>query len=616
MGIKIKRIIFSAVAVTALCALAGCQNTVYLKNVTIENGRLVKEYSDGTKSDGGAIDVKDASEDKIAVLYTNDVHCGLDVTDERMGISGLIGYKALTAQSYEYTALVDCGDFIQGEQIGTVSKGSMPVDIMNYAVYDYGTFGNHEFDYGMDTLIGDGGLVASSNMTYLACNFKNVKTGETVVSPYALEFYGDYTVAYVGIATPETLYKSTPTYFQDDSGEYIYSFCEGDGTALYAAVQESIDAAKSAGADYVVAIAHLGIEEDSAPYRSTDVIKNTTGLDVVLDGHSHSVISGDKVTDKSGNEVLLSSTGTKLQNVGKLVIDTNGTKSKDDDKLTTELVSAATVKATASNTTEARRAQKYLERVESEFNKELNKTVATSKYLLSSTNTTASGKSYRAVRNSETAIGDLCADAYRTVTNADISFVNGGGIRADLKVGEITYSDIIAVHPYGNAVCLIEATGQQIIDALELGAKNTMAAAYEESADGTVNAVGESGGFLNVSGLKYTIDTSVQSTVVTNDKGAFESVSGARRVKNVQVLNKTTGAYEDIDLTKTYTLAGNNYMLKSAGDGYSMFGSCKILLDETMLDNQALISYIQDSLGGVIGEQYSAPQGRITILGR
>ena len=204
----------------------------------------------------------------------------------------------------------------------------------------------------------------------------------------------------------------------------------------------------------------------------------------------------------------------------------------------------------------------------------------------------ADGK--RAVRNAETNLGDLCADAYRILLGADIAFVNGGGVRDNIKVGDITYGDIIKVHPFGNEACLVEVTGQQIKDALELGS-----AAYP----------GESGGFLQVSGLTYTINADIPSSVVKNDKSEFVKVDGAYRVSDIMV------GGQPLDVNKTYTLASHNYMLKDAGDGYTMFGTknVKLLKDGVMIDNQVLINYIVEKLGGVVGAEYAAPQGRITI---
>lgn len=532
-----------------------------------------------------------SKEKDIVVLYTNDIHCGVN-EEKSMGISGVAAYKAEMAKEYgeEQVTLVDCGDAIQGDAIGTLSNGEYLIDIMNATGYDYAVFGNHEFDYTIPQLTK---LVEKAEAKYLGCNFKYLgedpKAGLNV-APYAIHDYNGVKVGYVGICTPESLFKSTPAYFMNEKGEYIYSFCQGnDGQDLYKAVQSAVDAARKEGAQHVVALAHLGIEETSAPYRSTDVIAKTTGIDVVLDGHSHNTVASDKVKNAEGKEVILSQTGTKLATLGKLVIKADGT-------MTTELVKDY---AKQDETT-----KQVIKGIQESLEKVLGEVVAKSDIELS----TNAADGTRAVRNQETAIGDLCADAYRKVSGADIAFVNGGGIRASIKKGDISYKDIISVHPYGNELCVIEATGQEILDALELGSKSVT----DQSSDGK-NALGESGGFLQVSGVKYTIDPSIKSTVMTDEEGLFVKVEGERRVKDVQVLNSKTNKYEAIDPEKTYTLASHNYMLKLKGDGYSMFADNKLLQDSVMLDNQVLITYIKESLGGSIGKEYATSQGRITI---
>lgn len=541
----------------------------------------------------------------IVILYTNDIHCGVE---DNLGFAGLGAYKAEMIAEYgeENVTLVDCGDAIQGAAIGTLSNGAYLVDLMNAVGYDYAIFGNHEFDYTIPELAK---LVEKAEATYLGCNFKYIGKEETVekteteekeevketlseaiqLAPYAIEDYNGVKVAYVGILTPESVFKSTPAYFMDEEGNYMYSFCQGDGKELYTAVQTAVDDARKAGADYVVALSHLGIEETSAPYRSTDVIANTKGIDVVLDGHSHSVVSGDEVLNAEGEKVLLSQTGTKLQSIGKLVIKADGT-------LSTELVTEYTNKDEKMAT--------YVGTIQAELSKVLDTVVAKSDIELS----ILAADGTRAVRNQETAIGDLCADAYRYISGADIAFVNGGGIRATIEAGEITYGEVINVHPYNNELCVIEATGQEILDALEMSTKSLTV----ETSDGK-NALGESGGFLQVSGLKFTVDLSVPSTVVTDEEGLFVNVKGNRRVKDVQVLNKETGKYEVLNPSATYTLASHNYMLKSMGDGYSMFADNILLQDSVMLDNQVLIQYVKENLGGVIGEEYKVPQNRITV---
>ncbi len=203
------------------------------------------------------------------------------------------------------------------------------------------------------------------------------------------------------------------------------------------------------------------------------------------------------------------------------------------------------------------------------------------------------GKAIRIVRNAETNLGDLCADAYRDQSGADIAFVNGGGVRAEIKAGDVTLNTILKVHPFGNAMCVVEATGQQILDALEFGARNTP---------------NENGGFLQVSGLTYEIHTYIESSCTTDENGMFTGVTGEYRVKNVMV------GGEPLDLEKTYTLASHNYMLKNGGDGFNMFVNDPLLQDEVMLDNQVLINYITGTLEGVVDNQYANPYGEGRIV--
>lgn len=200
----------------------------------------------------------------------------------------------------------------------------------------------------------------------------------------------------------------------------------------------------------------------------------------------------------------------------------------------------------------------------------------------------------RLVRCTETNLDDLCADAYRAMSSADVAFVNGGGIRAEILAGEITMEQIYAVHPFGNLMCMAEVTGQQILDALEWGSR-----AVPE----------EAGGFLQVSGLTYEIHTYIESSVVADENGMFAGVEGERRVKNVMI------GGEPLDANQTYTLAAHNYMLKNQGDGYSMFADATLLMDETLIDNQVLITYITGELNGIVGEEYADPYGQGRIIG-
>ena len=179
------------------------------------------------------------------------------------------------------------------------------------------------------------------------------------------------------------------------------------------------------------------------------------------------------------------------------------------------------------------------------------------------------------------------------MSGADVAFVNGGGVRVSIKAGDITRNDILKVHPFGNALCVCEATGQQILDALELSVSLMP---------------GEYGGFLQVSGLTFEVDTSIPSGVKRDEKNMFVGVEGERRVSNVLV------GGEPIDPEKTYTVASHNYLLHNGGDGYTIFQNCTFTQESVMLDNQVLLTYITEGLNGVVGEQYADPygEGRIT----
>lgn len=502
----------------------------------------------------------------IVILYTNDVHCGVD---DNLGYTGLATVKnALEAQG-KHVVLVDNGDAVQGDTIGTLSNGKYIVDIMNEIGYDVATPGNHEFDYGMDQFLA---LTEQANFPYVSANFVDAD-GNTVLDPYVIKDVAGVKIAFVGISTPKTITTSTPKYFQDDNGNYIYGFMQDEtGEKLYAAVQAAVDAARAEGAQIVIAMAHLGIEEDCSPWTSSEVIVNTTGIDAVLDGHSHSQIECEKVKNKDGQEVILTSTETKLAYIGCLTI-------KDDGSMTSTLISDNGMKG-------------FVAGIQEEFEELVNTVVASTAVDLVIKDP-ASGE--RIVRVTETNLGDLCADAYRAMSGADVAIVNGGGVRADIPAGDITYGQIIAVHPFGNEMCVVECTGQEILDALELGCSKLPA---------------ESGGFLHVSGMTYTIDMNVESSVKLDENGMFVSVEGERRVKDV-----TVGG-EPLDPEKTYTLASHNYKLKDCGDGYTMFADNVFLQDSVMIDNQVLINYIVDVLGGTVGEEYADPygQGRITII--
>ena len=521
----------------------------------------------------------DEKSNDIVILHTDDAHCGVN---DNLGYAGVAAYKAEMEKTHNYVALVDCGDAIQGESIGTLSAGAYLVDIMNEVGYDFAAFGNHEFDYKLPQLAK---LTKQAKYQYLACNFKYIGKGTSDLNykPYEIVTYGDKKVAFIGIVTPESFTKSTPAYFQDESGNYIYSFSEDEtGTALYETVQKTVDEVRAAGADYIIAMGHLGNEGITDRWTSKAVIANTTGIDAVLDGHDH-IAGVQKVANKDGKQIVLTEPGTKFENLGKLTIKTDGT-------ITAELISPKEFTEKDAGITA------YITKLTDTFKEYVSKVVAKSSIALPDKDENGN----RLVRNHETALGDLCADAFRVMMDADIGIMNGGGIRKPIKAGDITLDNILSVFPLGNLPCKMEVTGQTVLDMLEMGAIN-----YPE----------ESGGFLSVSGLKYTIMAGVPSSIELTDKGEFSKVAGKYRVTNVQVLNKKTNEYEPLDLNKTYTLGGIDYTILYCGDGFTMFNDSKVLKagDASYTDAQMVVDYIENKLGGTIGEEYAKPQGRISV---
>lgn len=518
------------------------------------------------------------SKEPIKIIYTNDAHCGFEDNVGYAGVAALKkSYEAVLGD--ERVTLIDAGDAIQGAEIGTLSKGSYLVEIMNEIGYDFAIFGNHEFDYGTAALKE---RLAEANATYLNANIvftgankEDNNLAESV--PYSIVNYGGTKVAFIGVSTHETIIKSTPSYFMDEAKEnYIYQFLDND--ELYAKVQGYVNKVRRMGADYVIVVSHLGDVRDVKGIAiAQDLIAHTYGIDVVIDGHSHSTVPTREFKNLINKTVLYTQTGTKLENVGVLTI-------VPGEGFYAELLQPAEKDADM---------EAFIANIKERYEATTKTVVAKSAVTLAVNDENGT----RIVRNHDTAVGELCADAYRVVSGADIGFANGGGVRATIKAGDITYGDILNVFPYSNYLCVCEATGQEILDALEWGAKNTPA---------------ESGGFLIPSGLKYTINTSVKCTCTEDADGMFTGVAGERRVSDVYVGTEETG-WTPIDPAKTYTVACHNYKLQEKGDGYTMFYDNVFTIDKTMIDNQLLISYIVDFLGGTIGEEYAAPQGRITI---
>ena len=513
----------------------------------------------------------EATSDDIIILYENDVHCAVE------GYSKLAAMKNELKQTYKYVGVVSCGDYIQGSSLGAISRGEYIIELMNLVGYDAVTLGNHEFDFRLDRLQE---LVDMMETKPVCCNFQEIGEDTSYFDPYKIVSYGDVDIAYIGITTPSTISSSSPAQFKDENGNYKYSF---NPTTLYEVVQENIDAAEAEGADYIIAISHIGYAEDEIYGDLEDVedlIKNTDGLDVVLDAHSHSVIEGMEITDKEGNEVLLSSTGTKFENIGKLTIS-NG-------EIKTELIKTEDYQG-ADPDVDAK-----LNEINGEYATLGERKVAFSQVDL----ITHDADNNRLVRTSETNLGNLCADAVRYAMDADVGYMNGGGLRAAIQNGDITFNDLLSVFPFNNTVVLAEVSGQTLKDMMEMAVMSWPA---------------EDGSFPHLSGITFSVNTAIPSSVVVNELEEFVEISGEYRVYDIEVFDKETGKYEPLSLSKTYTLAASNYFLLEYGSGMTMLKDAKIIQNEGMLDVEALERYIVEALDGTIGEEYAEVKNNITF---
>ena len=504
----------------------------------------------------------------VIVLYENDVHCGVD------GYGNFAALKDEMKASHKYVTVVSSGDFVQGGSLGASSHGRNIINIMNAVGYDYVTLGNHEFDYGIPR---QQELMEALEAECLCCNFEDLRTGKQLYEPYRIVNYGDFDVAFLGMSTPYTINSSTPTYFKDKDGKFVYSFCIDN---FYDVVQNAVNKARKEGAEYVVVLSHLGDEsEGEGGVNSPSMIEKTYGIDVVLDGHSHSVIPGTIVKNKKGEDVILTSTGTKFQYMGVLTISPDG-------KFKTELIPTETY------TKQDLSVMKVIDEIKEGYKKVSEQVIFTSDVKLASYDE----QKNRLVRNQECNIGNFCTDAYRTVFGTDIAFLGGGSIRADLPKGNVTYNDLYTMFPFENGTCKGECTGELLLDILEFSVSI---------------APGEFGGFQQVSGMRFEYDSSIPSPVVYNANHDFDGVKGERRVKKVEILNKETGKYEPLDPKKTYTFAASSYMAIDHGDGFAMMDRCTNIQDLGILDTDIIQNFLENYKNNHVGTEYAGLEGRI-----
>lgn len=530
---------------------------------------------------------------KVVILHTNDTHgADLAVEGSSIGLAGVAQLKKDFEAAGAKVLLLSAGDSIMGKPLVSADQGKSAVAFMAAAGYDAMTVGNHELDFGIDNLKA---LAKDAKFPILCANMTTEADGKTVFAANQIFDLDGVKVGVFGLATPETLTKA------DASKMPGITFPQAE--ELYAVAQAQVDELTKAGADLIVCLGHLGIDDESVGNRSIDVAENVTGIDLFVDGHSHSTTAD--ITAKVGdtnvvNGTKIVSTGTALANVGVVVYD------KEADTLTDELVSAA-----AYTKVDADVAKLVADR-NAEVEKAYGEKIATTEVDLNgsrsggaatATNTKAeiTFPEGQGVRTAETNLGDFATDAIlwqaRKVLgeeNVDAALTNGGGIRETIGKGDISKLDLLAVFPFGNTVATIDVTGAQLLEALE-------AATYA--------APEALGAFPQVSGIEFTVNTGnsyAQGEQYTNS--TYYAPASIERV-TIATVNG-----EAFDPAATYTIATNDFTAKG-GDTYGIFKTVGGWKDVGVALEDALINYTTEELDGVItAEQYGEPAGRISFV--
>ena len=499
---------------------------------------------------------------KTVILHSNDVH------------GAITGYACIAALKTGYESkgaeviLVDAGDYSQGTTNVSTTKGADAVAMMNAAGYDVVTIGNHELDYGYEQLMDN----MSKAEFKVVCADVFDADGTTIFDAnYTYTTKSGVKVGFFGLETPEAQTKVNPALIKG------LTFATDD---LWTVSQKQIDAL--ADADVVICLSHLGVDNETKPYTSYDLWNNTKGIDMIIDGHSHTVMTkGDK------NEPI-QSTGTAFANIGVIVIDDASKKIESN-----ELV--AVTDTMAKDEAVAAAAEKIIDRVKAEYDVKF----AVSKVELNG------AKAPNGNRDSETNNGDLITDAmvWQVLQNKDgltvnedhvVAITNGGGIRAAIKPGDVTKNDINTVLPFGNTVAVVYVTGAELLEALEAS---------------TYCTPGAIGGFPQVSGINFTLHTgkAYDANAETYPNSTYYGPKSINRV----VINSING--KEFKENEIYAVVTNNFCA-AGGDTYYAFASASAQFDTGIPVDEAVMAYITRELKGVIGEKYAAPQGRITYF--
>lgn len=518
---------------------------------------------------------------KVVILHTNDVH-GADLAEsgKAIGDAGVAALKKAFEKAGAEVLLLSAGDATQGAPIVNLSQGEAAIEFMNAAGYSAMVPGNHEFDWGADNFQT---IAKKAEFPVLAANIVDEKTGEAIFATSTIfETKAGLKIGVFGLDTPEAATKTNP--------EKVKGIKFLAGEELYECAEINIQALKDEQCDFIICLGHLGVDEETKAggNRSVDVVEKVSGIDLFIDGHSHSttdeiaavIDNADKSNVLNGTKIV--STGTKLANVGVVVIDP-ATKAMTD-----ELVPAAAW-------TEV---DEEVASIVNKTNEDVDNALST---IMGKTEVMLDGARDPGVRTQETNLGDFAADAilWFARKNAggddkvDVALTNGGGIRASIEVGEISMKTMNTVFPFGNTVATIELTGQQLLEALE---------------SATYAAPKALGAFPQVAGVEFTIDTTGEYENGEAYGTYFRCANPGTRVTDVKV------GGEPLDLEKTYVLATNDFTAVG-GDTYYSFKDVKSTMKDTGIPlDQALSEYTNEVLGGTItAEKYGKPAGRITI---
>ena len=497
---------------------------------------------------------------KTVILHTNDVHGAVE------------GYAYIAQLKADYEAkgaeviLVDAGDYSQGTTYVSTTKGADAVTMMNAAGYDVVTLGNHEFDYGYAQLKEN---MTKANFKVLCADVYNADGTTIFDANYTYTTKTGVKVGFFGMETPETQTKANPALIKG------LTFATGD--AFTKAAADQVAALKDA--DVVICLAHLGIDAESAPYRSTDLYAAVKGIDFIVDGHSHTVMT------KGEKGEPIQSTGTAFANIGVIVIDDASKKIESNSLYEIK-------EDTAKDATVAAAAKTIVDRVDKEYG-----------VVFAKSEVTLNGaKAPNGNRDSETNNGDLITDAmlWKVMQNKEgltvdadhvVAITNGGGIRAAIKPGDVTKKDINTVLPFGNTVAVIYVTGAELLEALEASTYNLPV-----------------GGFPQVAGINFTLSTAVayDANAETYPASTYYGPKSINRV----VINSING--KEFKADDTYAVVTNNFVA-GGGDTYYAFAAASAQFDTGIPLDEAVMEYVTTELKGVIGAQYAAPQGRILL---